>query len=100
MARDAEAIIAQSLAIRLQDEATKRGDTTEATRKEIEAAQKSAQAKRSEAEQSAASAQSKIIEAEATKASTLAYQDNSARVDELRSAAAAAATEVDRLVRL
>lgn len=100
MARDAEAIIAQSLAIRLQDEATKRGDTTEATRKEIEAAQKSAQAKRSEAEQSAASAQSKIIEAEATKASTLAYQDNSARVNELRSAAAAAATEVDRLVRL
>jgi hypothetical protein len=54
--REVEAIAAQSLAIRLKQEALDRGDNTEATRNEIEAADKSAHAKNTEAEQSKASA--------------------------------------------
>ncbi len=99
-AREVEAIVAQSLAIRLQDEALKRGDTTEATRKEIEAAQKSAAAKNSESEQARATAAAKLVEVEAAKASAIAYQDNAARVYEFRAAAAAASAEVARLTEL
>jgi tape measure domain-containing protein len=99
-AREVEAIIARSFAIQLQEEAAKRGDTTEATRKEIEAAQKSAAAKNTEAEQSKATAAIKRIEAEAAKASAIAYQDNTARVYEFRAAAVAAAAEVARLTEL
>lgn len=99
-AREAEAIIAVSLANKLKEEALRRGDTTEATRKEVEAAERSAAAKNAEASQSAASARGKVIEAEATKAAAAAYADNSARVTELRGAAAAAALEVERLTRL
>ncbi|HSW23107.1 MAG TPA: tape measure protein, partial [Burkholderiaceae bacterium] len=96
-AKEAEAIIAQSHALRLQEEALKRNDATEATRKEIENAQKSAAAKRAEADQSRAVAQGKNVEAEAAKASAAAYQDNADRVYELRGAAAAAVAEVERL---
>jgi len=96
-ARNTEAIVAQSYLIRLQEEAMKRNDTTEATRKEIQAAQQVADAKRAEAERSAATAQAKMIEVEAANAAAAAYQDNSARVYELRGAAAEAAREVERL---
>ncbi|MEJ8821434.1 tape measure protein [Variovorax humicola] len=97
-ALELEAILAQSRALALQTEAAKRNDTSEATKKEIEAAQQNAAAKRAEADGSRALATSKGIEAEATKASAAAYADNSARVYELRGAAQAAATEVERLV--
>jgi tape measure domain-containing protein len=99
-AREVEAVIAQSLSLNLQDEARRRGDTTEATRKEIEAAQKSAAAKNTEAEQAKASAAQKLIEAEAAKVAAAAYQDNATKVYAYRAAAAQAAVEVSRLVEL
>lgn len=98
--REVEAIAAQALASRLAQEAISRGDTTEATRKEIEAADNSAKAKSTEAEQAKASAASKRIEAEAAKVAAAAYQDNSARVYELRGAAEQANIELARLVDL
>jgi tape measure domain-containing protein len=98
--REVEAITAQSLSIRLKQEALDRNDNTEATRKELEAAEKNAQAKNAEAEQSKASAAAKRIEAEAAKVAAAAYQDNAARVYELRGAAAQANLELARLVEL
>lgn len=99
-AREVEAVIAQSLALRLQGEALKRGDNTEATRKEIEAAQKSAAAKNTEAEGAKAAAASKRIEAESARVNASAYQDNAAKVGEFRAAAAEAVREVERLTAL
>jgi tape measure domain-containing protein len=99
-AKNAEAVIAQSLAVRLKEEALRRGDSSEATRKEIEAAEQSAAAKSTEAEAAKAAAASKRIEAEAAKVSAAAYADNSSRVYELRAAAAEATAEVARLVDL
>lgn len=97
-AREAEALIAQSYAIRLQEEAIKRNDNTEATKKEIDAAQKSATAKRAEADQSGAVARVKRIEVAAAEAAAEAYQDNASRLYELRGAAGNAARELERLV--
>lgn len=99
-AREVEAIIAQSLSIKLQEEASHRNDTTEATRKEIEKAQQSAAAKNTEAQSAAAVAAAKRIEAEAARVNAQAYEDNTARLHEYRAAASEAAREVERLVAL
>jgi hypothetical protein len=97
-ARNAEAIIAQSYSLRLQEEALQRRDTTRATQDQIKAAQQSADAKRAEADQAIASARSKQVEVTAAHTAAEAYKDNAARVYELRGAAAEAARELERLV--
>lgn len=99
-AKNVEAIVAQSLALRLREEAQRRGDVSDATRKEVDAAERDAAAKRAEADASSAAAQGKRIEAEAAKASSAAYEDNANRLYELRAAASEAAAEVARLVKL
>lgn len=99
-ARNVEAVVAQSYAIRLKEEALKRNDNSEATRKEIDAAQKSAAAKRAEADQANAIAQGKAVEVAAAQAAAAAYEDNANKVYQLRGAAADAAREVERLVAL
>lgn len=99
-AKNVEAIVAQSLALRLREEALRRGDVSDATRKEVEAAERDAAAKRAEADASSAAAQGKRIEAEAAKANSAAYADNANRLYELRAAASEAAAEVARLVKL
>ena len=91
-ARDDEAITARSYAIKLTEEANLRNDTTDATKKEIQAAQQSADEKRSEADQA------KNIETEATKANAEATKDLAGRVFELRGAAQSAFAAVERLV--
>ena len=97
-AKQVEAVVAQSYALKLQEEAKARGDVTDATHKEIQAAQQSATVKRSEADAATASATAKNIEAQAAKANAEATKDNSTRVYELRGAAQAATAEVERLV--
>jgi len=98
--REVEAIAAQALALRLEQEAIKRNDTSEATRKDIQEANKSAAAKNTEATQAKASAEAKRIEAEAARTAAAAYQDNSARVWELRGAVEQANIELARLIEL
>jgi tape measure domain-containing protein len=97
-AKDDEAIIAQSYALKLRDEAKARGDTTDATLKEIKTAEQSATVKRAEADAAKANATAKNIEAHAAKANAEATKDLSTRVYELRGAAQSAAAEVERLV--
>ena len=96
-ARNTEAIIATSYVLKLQEQAKATGDVTEATRKQIEEAQKSAAAKQTEFERTDALAKAKRIEAEATKAQSQSLQDNSARVGEYASAVQAATTKLERL---
>ena len=79
-ARNTEAIIAASYVLKLQEQAKVTGDVTEATKKQVEEAQKSAAAKQTEFERTDALAKAKRIEAEATKAQSQSLQDNSARV--------------------
>jgi tape measure domain-containing protein len=96
-ARNTEAIIAASYVIKLQEQAKATGDVTEATKKQIEEAQKSATAKQTEFERTDALAKAKRIETQATQAQTQALQDNSGRVGEYASAMQAAAASLERL---
>lgn len=99
-ARNTEALVAASYVIKLREQALATGDVTDATKKQIEEAQKSAAAKQTEFERTDALAKAKRIEAEATKAQSQAQQDNSSRVYEYRAAVGAAAREVERLTEL
>lgn len=96
-ARNTEAMIAASYVVKLQEQAKATGDVTEATKKQIEEAQKSAAAKQTEFERTNALAEAKRIEAAASAAQAQALKDNSSRVGEYASAVDAAAREVERL---
>lgn len=96
-ARNTEAIIAASYVLKLQEQAKATGDVTEATKKQIEEAQKSAAAKQTEFERTDALAKAKRIESEATKAQSQALQDNSARVGEYAATVQAATVKLERL---
>lgn len=96
-ARNTEAIIAASYVIKLQEEAAATGNVTEASKKQIVEAQKSALAKQTEYERTDALAKAKRVDAETTAAQAQALQDNSTRVDEYRTAVDSATREVERL---
>jgi tape measure domain-containing protein len=97
-ARNEEAIVARSYAIKLAEEAKARNDETQATKDQIKEAEQAATVKRAEADAAIASATAKNIEAQAAKANAEASKDLSTRVYELRGAAQSAAAEVERLV--
>ncbi len=99
-AYNTQAIIAASYVNKLREQAAASGDVTEATKKQINEAQKSADAMQTEFERTDALAKSKRIEAEASKAQAEATKENSARVFEYRAAVAQAANEVARLTLL
>ncbi len=98
--QDAEAIIAQSYALKLKEQALATNDVTEATKRQIQEAEKNAREKQAEFERTKALSEAKKLEAEATKAQALAIKDNSDKVYQYRAAVADATTAVARLTEL
>ena len=98
-AQNAEVVIATSYALKLQEQAKATNDTSEATQKAIQEAQKNVAAKQTEYEKTQALSNAKKIETEITRANEQALKDNTSRVFEYRGSVVLATSEVERLTK-
>lgn len=98
-AQNVEVVMATSYVLKLQEQAKATNDTSEATQKAIQEAQKNVAAKQTEYEKTQALSNAKKIETEITRANEQALKDNTSRVFEYQSAVVRATTEVERLTK-